>query len=248
MGLSFFDELVCETAVEQAKFRAIPIILRAASNGVDRTAYLDFLAVAHDLIRQSNRLTQSALSRCDETDGLLRTWLQDQLAADSRHEEWLLDDLGAFGGDPDLARRAAPSQAVAALAAYAGSAIGTVGPYALLGLRHVLNYVSLVLSRTATLTMRSSLEADPAISGFSCFLRLGQRSYEDALKFPFHLDQMDTPEQRKVVIQAAKRFFPLLGDVFLGMSQSRKISEAETANYGTLATTFTLAGAAFART
>ena len=119
MTLSFFDELVCETAMELARFRSVPLVLRGVTTGVDRDLYLEVLAGTYHTLRQTNRLTESALSRCGETDGLLGSWLGGHLVAEKSQEERILDDIRALGGDPQELRRSPPPQAVMAMASYA---------------------------------------------------------------------------------------------------------------------------------
>ncbi|HIJ61941.1 MAG TPA: hypothetical protein HPQ04_04540, partial [Rhodospirillaceae bacterium] len=170
MTLSFFDELVCETAMELARFRSVPLVLRGVTTGVDRDLYLDVLAGTYHTQRQTNRLTEQAISRCGEADSLLESWLRAILVAEKNQEDRILDDIRVLGGDPNRVQRSQPPRAVVAMATYAGDAIEQSSPYVLLGMRHVLNCVSLILARTAENTMRARLEADHAATGFAYFL------------------------------------------------------------------------------
>lgn len=218
MPQSFYDQLVRDSAAECDAFMAIPLIRRAVSHGVDRPLYLDFLASAYHHVKHTCPLLGLALSRCGEDDGDYRTGLLAYLDEEKGHEEWILDDIAALGGDRATVRAALPPFPVRMMVAYANYTIEHLSPYSLLGMVHVLEGMSVALARAAANSIMTSLDLTPGeggrIDGFSYLTSHGHLDEEHVELFAGLLDQIDTPERRRLVIQAAKDFYRLYGDIF----------------------------------
>ncbi len=214
MSLRFYDLLLTETATEQARFMSVPVIRHAVENGVDRDLYLDYLACAYHHVKHTCPLLGLALSRCDEQDQSYRAGLLDYLDEEKGHEAWILDDIRALGGDADAVRQALPPFPVRMMVAYANYAIERISPYALLGMVHVLEGMSVALARAAASSITTKLKVDPSQGGFSYLTSHGHLDEDHVAAFAVLLDQIDTPERREIIIQSAKDFYQLFGDVF----------------------------------
>jgi heme oxygenase len=226
MSQSFYDQLVSETASEQAEFRAIPLIWRAVTLGVERDLYLDFLASAYHHVRHTCPLLGLALSHCRESDATYRAGLLDYLQEEKGHEAWILDDIAALGGDPRRVMQNPAPFAVRMMVAYAYFSIERVSPYALLGMIHVLEGMSVALARAAADAIVDALKADSGIGGFRYLTSHGHLDEGHVGLFAQLLDQIDTPDRRIVVIQAAKDFYRLYGDVFRALALTQEIRHA----------------------
>jgi len=226
MSLSFYAQLGCETAIEKAHFHAIPLILRAVASGVDRDLYLKFLASAYHHVRQTCPLLGLALSRCGEEDAPLRAGLLAYLDEEKGHEAWILDDIRALGGDAEAVRTTLPAFPVRMMVAYATYAIEHVSPYAMLGMVHVLEGLSVTLARAAACAIIAGLDRDPGQGGFHYLTSHGHLDESHVALFAQLLDQIDSPERRTIIIQAAKDFYQLYGDIFRALDQTMEIRHA----------------------
>jgi len=220
MRVSFYEQLLRETADEREGFMAIPVIRHAVAEGVTRQLYLSFLGCAYHHVKHTCPLLGLALSRCGEADGIYRAGLLAYLDEEKGHEEWILNDIEALGGDRQSVRNALAPFAVRMMVAYANYAIERISPYAMLGMVHVLEGMSVALARAAAASIGSSLGVDPAKGGFSYLTSHGHLDEEHVDLFAHLLDQIDEPERRLMVIQAAKDFYRLYGNIF------REISDA----------------------
>jgi len=218
MSRSFYEQLVGDTAAECGAFMAIPLIRRTIAQGVDRALYLDFLASAYHHVKHTCPLLGLALSRCGEDDGDYRAGLLAYLDEEKGHEDWILDDIAALGGDRAAVRAALPPFPVRMMVGYANYAIEHLSPYALLGMVHVLEGMSVALARNAAAAIVTSLALTPGpdggIGGFSYLTSHGQLDQEHVALFARLLDRIDTPDRRRLIIQAAKDFYRLYGNIF----------------------------------
>lgn len=218
MTISFSAQLAGDTAAEREAFMAIPLVHHAVAHGVDQALYLDFLASAYHHVRHTCPLLGLALSRCGMDDGAYRAALLAYLDEEKGHEEWILDDIDALGGNRDAVRAAQPPFPVRMMVAYANFAVERISPYALLGMVHVLEGLSVALARAAAAAIMDRLGRRPGpnatAAGFSYLTSHGHLDEEHVAMFAALLDRIDSPDRRRLVIEAAKDFYRLYGDIF----------------------------------
>lgn len=220
MTHAFYRRLVDETSVEQAGFMNIDVIRHAVANGVDRALYLEYLASAYHHVKHTCPLLGLALSRCGDDDQPYRAGLLAYLDEEKGHEEWILNDIGALGGDAEAVRRGLAPFPARMMTSYAYYAIDRISPYAQLGMVHVLEGMSVALARAVAGAIQAEWGLGAEAEGFSYLTSHGQLDEEHVALFAALLDQIDTPERRAVVIQAAKDFYQLFGDMFRALAGS----------------------------
>jgi len=223
MTSSFHDQLVGDTVAERDLFMDIPLIRQAVAEGVAGPVYVDFLVAAYHHVKQTCPLLGLALSRCGEGDGAYRAGLLEYLEEEKGHEEWILNDIAALGGDREAVRAGLAPFPVRMMVAYATYAIEHLSPYALLGMVHVLEGMSVALARAAATSITSRLGlpagADGGVAGFSYLTSHGHLDEDHVALFAGLLDQIDSPDRRRLVIQAAKDFYRLYGNIFRELTQ-----------------------------
>ena len=131
--MTFFERLMQETKSDRDAFQSISLIQTAVCQGVDKDLYVAFLKQAYHHVKFTCPLLGAALSRVGQNDGLFRTALIEYIDEEKGHEEWILDDIEAFGGDRQMVVNQAPNISTNVMCGYAFYAIEHVSPYALLG-------------------------------------------------------------------------------------------------------------------
>lgn len=213
--MSFYETLVAETSRDRQDFLSIPLIGRTVADGADLPLYLSFLHSAYHHVRHTVPLLERALAACGPDDAMLADGLRDYITEETGHDEWILDDINALGGGGEATRHARPPLAVRSMVAVAYHLIAEEGPYALLGMVHVLEGMSVALAITAAESIRARL-GDAAVSGggFSYLTSHGGLDVGHVDGFARLLDAIDTPARRRTVIAAARDFYALYGNVF----------------------------------
>lgn len=220
MTHAFYRQLVDQTSIEQAEFMNIRVIRHAVTYGVDRALYLDYLASAYHHVKHTCPLLGLALSRCGDDDQAYRAGLLAYLDEEKGHEEWILNDISALGGDAEAVRHGLAPFSVRMMTSYAYYAIDRISPYAQLGMVHVLEGMSVALARAVASAIQAEWGLDSEAGGFSYLTSHGQLDEDHVALFASLLDQIDTPERRAVIIQAAKDFYQLFGDMFRALAGS----------------------------
>ncbi len=221
--MRFYDALLAATAEARREFLAIPLIAETLAHGVDIELYRDFLRSAYHHVRYTVPLMEAALGKCGNDDDPLAQGLCRYIDEEIGHDAWILDDIAALGGDAETARRARPPLATGVMVAYAFHLIAEDGPYALLGMVHVLESVSAALATQAAKAIQQRLQSG---AGFRYLASHGDLDNEHVAGYADLLDAIDTPARRETVIAAAKDFYRLYGDMFRELGAGDRIRHA----------------------
>ena len=155
--VSNYSQLTALTAGARSRLQSIPVIARALRGDVTRETYLRFLGQAYHHVRHTVPLLMAVGARLSSR----HLWLQKELAhyleEELGHEEWILSDISAAGGDAAMARDAAPSVETDAMVAYAYDTVMRRNPVAFFGMVHVLEGTSVALALNAAAAIQGAL-------------------------------------------------------------------------------------------
>jgi pyrroloquinoline quinone (PQQ) biosynthesis protein C len=219
-----YDRLVARTQKEREAFMAIPVIRRALAGDVDRDLYLRFLGQAYHHVSQTVPLLASALARTGPREEVLRDALISYIDEEKGHDEWILEDIAALGGDAGTVRRARPGQACRIMCGHACHLIGSQGPWALLGMVHVLEGMSVALAGQVADVLEQTLRPAGG-AGFSYLTSHGALDQEHVRFFETLVNGITEPEVEDLVTEAARDFYLLYGNV-LREVETEEVSHA----------------------
>ena len=140
--MPYFEVLTQQTAAARSDLFAVPVIEDALAGRITRAQYLAFLAEAYHHVRHTVPLLMACGSRLPESKSWMRTAIVEYIAEEAGHEEWILNDIAAAGGDPRLARDGSPSPATELMVAYVYDTIARRNPLGFFGMVHVLEGTS----------------------------------------------------------------------------------------------------------
>jgi pyrroloquinoline quinone (PQQ) biosynthesis protein C len=221
--MSFSDRLLAATTDERERFLAIPIIQRAAATGVSRDAYVAFLTEAYHHVRYTCPLLELALSRCGAEDDHYRNGLLQYIEEETGHEEWILDDIEAFGGSAAAVRDATPGIPCRAMVGYATYAIEHISPYALLGMVHVLEGMSAQLAGAAAQGIARSLGRSTK-AGFSYLISHGTLDQDHVRFFTDLVNAIRDDHAQQAIIATANVVYRLYGDIFRDIDRGNGVT------------------------
>jgi long-chain acyl-CoA synthetase len=209
---SFYESLVMETAPQQGYLIATEQIQRGLAGVISLETYLEYLAEAYHHVRHTVPLMQLVKSRLPQGREWLEDALEEYIAEESGHEEWILDDIRNAGGDAEAVRYSRPKMATEFMISYAYDFINRVNPVGFFGMVFVLEGTSTKLATAgAEALMRSlNLKAD-------CFRYLTSHGSIDLEHMNFFRDLMtriEHSEDRDAIIHMAQRMFILFANVF----------------------------------
>jgi pyrroloquinoline quinone (PQQ) biosynthesis protein C len=217
----FYEELLAATDAERSALLALPFVRDGAAGRIDRADYVAFLSQAYHHVKHTLPLLMACGARLPERLEWLRSAMAEYIREETGHQEWILDDIRACGGDAETVRRATPDEAVELLVAYAYDVIARVNPVGFLGMVLVLEGTSTaVASRAADALQKSLRLPDTAFSYLRSHgaLDVGHVRFYESL-----VNRIDEPQDRAMLVHCAKRFYRLYGDVFRGLDARRRM-------------------------
>jgi pyrroloquinoline quinone (PQQ) biosynthesis protein C len=214
----FFEELTDATRIEREYLLKSPIIEAALRGEVDRDEYLAFLTQAFHHVRFTVPLLMACGARLPMQLEWLRKAIITYLNEEYGHEQWILADIRAAGGDPSIATDHAPLPATAAMVSCAWDTVQRDNPVGFFGMVFVLEGTSIAMATRAADALRSRLGLPPdALRSLYSHGSLDEQHVEFLKSL---LDRLDDPADRAAVVEAARRFFLLYADMFRSLPRS----------------------------
>ncbi len=206
-----FDRLYVETAEARERFLSIPLVKQALTAGGSKQLYVGFLTEAYHHVKHTFPLL--ALASAKTRDERYQSALVEYMNEERGHEKWILDDIHAMGGDARAVAQGKPGMACQVMVGYAYYAIEWISPYAMLGMVHVLEGLSVMLAGKVAGAVQRSLGADGA-AGFSYLHTHGSLDVEHTALFRNLIDGFEDRETLDIVIEAARVMYRLYGAIF----------------------------------
>jgi hypothetical protein len=211
-----YDRLFLETTEARERFLAIPLVKQALATGGSRELYLDFLTQAYHHVKHTYALL--ALASAKTRDERYQEGLLEYMTEERGHEKWILNDIQAMGGDAEAVEHGKPGIPCQAMVGYCYYAIDWISPYAILGMVHVLEGLSVQLAHQLAGAVQRALKVDGK-SGFSYLNSHGGLDVEHVELFKSLVNGFDDPKVLEQVIESTRVIYRLYGAIFEEMGQ-----------------------------
>jgi len=210
--MSFHDRLVEQTADTRASLIGTPIIQGCLRGEVSLPSYLAFLREAYHHVRHTVPLLQACKAALPARNAWLQGPLDEYVEEERGHDEWILDDIRAAGGDAQAVREGLPGHATEVMVAYAYDTIARGNPLGFFGMVHVLEGTSVSLALMAADQIQKPLQLPDA--AFTYLRSHGTLDREHTAHFELLMNQVEDPQDQADIVHAARAFYRLYGDVF----------------------------------
>jgi len=151
------DQLASATQADRVLLQSAPVIRRALAGNVTRELYLAFLAQAYHHVRHTVPLLMGVGVRLTARHHWLQKKLVHYLEEEVGHDEWILNDIDAAGGDANQVRESAPAVETDAMVAYAYDTVMRRQPTGFFGMVFVLEGTSVALALHAASSIQHAL-------------------------------------------------------------------------------------------
>ena len=210
--MTFFEQLRDATSTEREFLLTSPIILDALRGDISRAQYVAFLKEAYFHVKHTVPLLMACGSRLGDNQEWLRGAVAHYIDDEYGHEQWILNDIRAAGGDAEAVRAAEPSPATELMVSYAWDTIQRVNPVGFFGMVYVLEGTSVTLATQAANTLQVQLDLPE--EAFSYLLSHGSIDQEHVRFLENLLNRIDDPRDQAAIEHAARRFFYLYAQIF----------------------------------
>lgn len=216
--MTFYEQLAKATESNRAYLLSAPLVADCLQGRAQLKDYLAFLSQAYHHVRHTTPLLMSLGGRLPERLAWLRPAVAEYIEEEIGHEEWILNDIAAAGGDAAAVRASRPDLAAEVMVAYAYDLIARGNPAGFFGMVYVLEGSSVALALMAADKIQNALQLPDA--AFSYLRSHGTLDQEHTQHLAALLEKM-TAEDQQEVLRCAKVFYKLYGDVFRGLTDTQ---------------------------
>ncbi|MFO1407977.1 MAG: iron-containing redox enzyme family protein [Steroidobacteraceae bacterium] len=210
--MRFHEQLARDTADDRAFLLAAPAIQRCMAGDVTRPLYVAFLTQAYHHVKHTVPLLMAVGARLPDRHAWVRDAVLHYLEEETGHDEWILNDIEAAGGNRAAARDSRPAIATEAMVAYAYDTVMRGNPIGFFGMVHVLEGTSVALALAAADRIGGALGL-PA-RAFTYLRSHGELDKEHVNDLARILDRLDADDDRQAVVRCARGIYWLYGNVF----------------------------------
>jgi pyrroloquinoline quinone (PQQ) biosynthesis protein C len=210
--VTHFEMLNSSTRTERAFLQGAPVIQRALRGEVTRELYLAFLEQAWHHVRHTVPLLFGVGSRLQPRHAWLQRELVHYLEEEQGHDEWILADIAASGGDAARVRASRPAYETDAMVAYAYDTVLRRNPVGFFGMVFVLEGTSAALALNAATSIQRALGLPDR--AFTYLRSHGVLDRQHVGNLESIVDRLDETLDLPDVITCARAMYRLYGGVF----------------------------------
>ncbi|WP_136255694.1 TenA family transcriptional regulator [Onishia niordana] len=212
--MSAYQHLLDETKTEREAMLSIPLLQRAQRGEVSHAEYLAFLGQAYHHVRFTVPLMMACGARLPDDKGWLREALVEYIDEEHGHEQWILDDIRAAGGDPEAVVATTPAPATRLMVGHVRDVITHDNPVGFFGMVLVLEGTSTALATQAAEALQQHLGLPK--EAFRYLLSHGSLDIGHMAFFESLIERLDE-DDLAAVIDTAAMVYRLYGAMFRGI-------------------------------
>lgn len=209
--MSFYQQLQDSTSKERAYLLSAPIVGQCHNGDFSLETYKAFLAQAYYHVRHTVPLLMATGSRLSDEQEWVRGAIKEYIDEEYGHQEWILNDIAACGGNAEAVRHGHPGRAIELMVAFLYDQINRGNPLSIFGMVQVLEGTSVSMALMVAEQLRTQLGLQ---ANTMSYLTSHGELDQDHLKFFSGLmDKITQETDQQAIIHAAKIVYGLYGDM-----------------------------------
>lgn len=212
MKRSFYQELLSATELERNDLMSIQILQDGASGNISIEQYQSFLIQAYHHVKYTTPLLMACGSLLPERLEWLREAVGEYIEEEMGHQEWILNDIEALGGNKSEVRFGEPHIETELMVSYAWDTIHRKNPVGFFGMVLVLEGTSVALATKAAEAIKQSIGAPK--EAFSYLTSHGSLDLEHVDFFESLMNKITDEDDKRAITHCAKVMYKLYGDIF----------------------------------
>ena len=210
--MSFYERLVKETEAQRKILYSVPQLQDGMRGEIDADTYTAYLVQAYHHVKHTVPYLMMMGARLPEEKKWLQKAVIEYLEEEVGHEEWILNDIEAAGGNKEEARNAVPYLSTQVMVSYNYDYLARKNPIGFLGMVFMLESTSTqIATQGADAVKKGTGLSDKA---FSYLYSHGSLDIKHMQFFESLMEQIEDPVDQEAIIEVAQNTFLLFADVF----------------------------------
>jgi pyrroloquinoline quinone (PQQ) biosynthesis protein C len=210
--MPFCDRLNAETRDCQERLASHPFIRAGLAGELALSSYMAFLHEAYHHVRHTAPIFMTAGARCTGAYEWLRKPLVEYMEEEIGHDEWILNDIEACGGNREQAKVSKPSEPIELMVAFTYDVAQRQNPIGVFGMVHCLEGTSIQVATPAAEALQKGLGLPP--QAFTYLSSHGSLDIEHYEFFKGLMNQVTDRADQDWIIHCARRVFNLYTAMF----------------------------------
>ncbi len=203
--MRFFDQLQQATAEHQQSLYASPVFAAVEQGAISIDSYRHFLQQAFHHVKHTVPLLMLCGARLPMEYEWMRKAMVEYIEEEYGHEQWILNDIEALGGDRQAVIDSAPDRNIQLMVSYLYDAIDRVHPVALLGMVFMLEGTSTRVATTMAHKIADTLSLPK--QAFSYLLSHGELDQGHISFYEKLVNKIEDPALQNIIIESARACF-----------------------------------------
>ncbi|MBC7804372.1 MAG: iron-containing redox enzyme family protein [Candidatus Parcubacteria bacterium] len=211
--MSFFITLVESSDASRRAIENAPKVQAMMHKGLTLAEYRAFLRDLYHIVWHFCPIMAASAARCGDSLRSIRYELYERIEEEKGHEDWVLEDILAIGGETDI-RTAAPSPPVQAMIGYNYYAAERVHPCSVLGMLYVLEVIASVYGGKVADSIARAIGRETSAGGFRFLSSHATMDADHMAKLNVLLKTIDDPAAQAAIIDSTHVNFHQFGQLF----------------------------------
>lgn len=222
--MSFYETLVKETENARQELYSVPQLVDGLMGDISRETYMAYLTEAFHHVSHTVRFLMSMGAKLPADKKFLHKAIAEYIEEEVDHEEWILNDIEAAGGDKEKARNSTPNLATQLLIAYNYDYINRKNPVGFFGMVFMLESTSTQIANKGADAVKEKLGLPK--KAFSYLYSHGELDISHMKFFEETVNKITDPEDQKAIIEVAQNTFHLFANVLRSIPHEGAVKNA----------------------
>lgn len=217
--MSFYERLQNETESARQALYTVPQLVDGLRGEITRETYVDYLTEAYHHVKHTVRFLMAMGARLPEKKKWLHDAIAEYIEEEKGHEEWILNDIAAAGGNKESARCATPNLETQVLVAYNYDYIARKNPVGFLGMVFMLESTSTQIASSGADAIMAGLKLPK--NAFTYLYSHGALDIEHLKFFESLVNKIEDPADQAAIIEVANNTFRLFAQVLAAIPHTK---------------------------
>jgi pyrroloquinoline quinone (PQQ) biosynthesis protein C len=222
--MTFYQTLLKETALARQSLTSVPQLIDALDGKISRETYIAYLTEAFHHVSHTVRFLMAMGEQLPMSKQSLQKTITEYISEEVGHEEWILNDIEAAGGNKERARQSTPNLETQILVAYNYDYIRRKNPVGFFGMVFMLESTSIQLANKGANAIQSNLGISK--NAFSYLYSHGELDISHMEFFEKTVNGITDKVDQEAIIEVAQNTFKLFANVLAALPHNKEIVHA----------------------
>ncbi len=222
--MTLYERLNKETQSARHELYTVSQLVDGLSGNISRETYIAYLTEAYHHVRHTVRFMMAMGMRIPEEKKWLHDAISEYIEEEKGHEEWILNDVQAAGGDKEKARKATPNLETQVLVAYNYDYIARKNPIGFLGMVFMLESTSTQIANNGADSIKAKLGLPQ--TAFTYLYSHGALDIKHLKFFEQLVNKVTDLDDQAAIIEVAQNTFRLFANVMRAIPHQKEMKHA----------------------